>query len=103
MMIRSFIMSLLCMFAVAGTTGTAMAAKAKSPPKQAAAQTQPININTADAETLTTIKGLGESKAKAIVSYRKSHGIYKSVDDLTKVQGVGDNLLQKIKNQLTVG
>lgn len=50
----------------------------------------PVDINTADAETISAeLKGIGLSKAMAIVDYRKAHGPFKSVDDLTLVKGIG--------------
>jgi competence protein ComEA len=61
-----------------------------------------VNINTADAATLMTLDGIGESKAKAILEYRQKNGPFKSVDDLTKVKGIGDNTLAQLREQLTV-
>ncbi len=50
----------------------------------------PVNINTADAETISAeLQGVGMSKAQAIVEYRKNHGPFKSFDDLTLVKGIG--------------
>lgn len=56
----------------------------------------PVNINTADAETLAkSLDGVGLSKAKAIVAYREEHGPFKSADDLAQVKGIGQATLQK--------
>ena len=60
-----------------------------------------ININTADAATLETLKGIGPQKAQAIIDYRQKQP-FKSVDDLLEVHGISDNLLSKIRDQLTV-
>ncbi len=50
----------------------------------------PVNVNTADAETISAeLQGVGLSKASAIVDYRKAHGPFKSIDDLTLVKGIG--------------
>lgn len=50
----------------------------------------PVNVNTADAETISTeLQGVGMSKAQAIVEYRELHGPFKSFDDLTLVKGIG--------------
>ena len=50
----------------------------------------PVNINTADAETISAeLQGVGMSKAQAIVEYRKNHGPFKSFEDLTLVKGIG--------------
>ena len=50
----------------------------------------PVNINTADAETISSeLKGVGMTKAQAIVEYRENHGRFESHDDLTLVKGIG--------------
>ena len=50
----------------------------------------PVNINTADAATISAeLQGVGMSKAQAIVDYRKNHGPFKSQEDLTLVKGIG--------------
>jgi competence protein ComEA len=50
----------------------------------------PVNVNTADAETISAeLQGVGISKAIAIVEYRKANGPFKSVDDLALVKGIG--------------
>ncbi len=55
----------------------------------------PVNVNTADAETISAeLRGVGLSKALAIVQYRKAHGPFKSVDDLTLVKGIGERTVE---------
>lgn len=55
----------------------------------------PVNVNTADAETISAeLQGVGLSKALAIVDYRKAHGPFKSVDDLTLVKGIGERTVE---------
>ena len=55
----------------------------------------PVNVNTADAETISAeLQGVGLSKALAIVDYRKSHGPFKSVEDLTLVKGIGERTVE---------
>lgn len=61
-----------------------------------------ININTADKETLTQLKGIGPVKAKAIVDYRKTHGKFHNVDELTNVKGIGPKTVEKIRAEVTV-
>ncbi len=61
-----------------------------------------VNINTATVAELTTIKGIGESKAQAIISYRTDKGPFKSINDLLNVSGIGDALFDKIKEFITV-
>ncbi|QAU22626.1 competence protein ComEA [Dyella sp. M7H15-1] len=56
----------------------------------------PVNINTADAETIAkSLDGVGLAKAKAIVAFREEHGPFKSADDLAQVKGIGQATLQK--------
>ena len=69
----------------------------------AAPAASPVNINTADKETLiTAISGVGEKKAEAIIEYRKQHGPFKSVDEITKIKGIGQGILDKNRENLSV-
>ena len=55
----------------------------------------PVNVNTADAETISAeLQGVGISKAIAIVEYRQANGPFKSVEDLTQVKGIGDRTVE---------
>jgi len=55
----------------------------------------PVDVNTADAETISAeLQGVGISKAIAIVEYRQANGPFKSVDDLTLVKGIGDRTVE---------
>ena len=55
----------------------------------------PVNINTADAETISAeLNGIGPAKARAIVEYRKKHGPFRSPDDLSLVKGVGERTVE---------
>ena len=61
-----------------------------------------VNINTATKDELTTLKGIGEKKAQAIIDYRKKNGDFKSVDDLEKVEGIGPGTMKQLRSQLSV-
>ena len=61
-----------------------------------------ININTATAETLQTLSGIGETKAAAIVEYRETHGAFSDISEITNVSGIGEKILEKIRNNITV-
>ena len=61
-----------------------------------------VNLNTATASDLDGIKGIGPSKAKAIIDYRSKNGSFKSVEDLKNVQGFGEKSIAKLKGELTV-
>lgn len=65
-------------------------------------QTEKININTANLEQLQTLTGIGESKAKAIISYREENGKFEKIEDLKEVTGIGESIYEKIKNDITV-
>ncbi len=61
-----------------------------------------VDINTADAETLATaINGVGIKKASAIVAYRSQNGPFKSIDELTLVDGIGPGIVEKNRSNLT--
>ena len=63
-----------------------------------------VNINTADKATLVTeIKGVGEKRAEAIIAWREQHGPFKSVDELADVSGVGQAIVDKNRETLSVG
>ena len=61
-----------------------------------------VNINTASSETLQTLDGIGEAKAKAIIEYRDKNGDFKNIEDIKNVSGIGDSIYEKIKNNITV-
>jgi len=68
-------------------------------------QAQPavmVNINKATLDELVKVRGIGPVMAKRIVEHRDKNGAFKSIDDLTQVQGIGGNKLQRIKDQVTV-
>jgi len=62
-----------------------------------------VNLNTATVEELDGVKGIGPSKAKAIVDYRSKNGPFKSVDDLKGVKGFGEKSVARLRGELTVG
>ena len=62
-----------------------------------------VNINTADKEALmTSIKGVGERRAEAIIAYREQNGSFKSVEELAEVRGVGQSIVEKNMDNLSV-
>ena len=63
-----------------------------------------IDINTADAATIaSTMKGVGETKAAAIVAYRNDHGAFKSVNDLVLVKGIGEKTVEINREVMAIG
>lgn len=63
---------------------------------------QLININTADYDALLTLTGIGETKANAIIDYRKKQGNFKDPEDIMQVPGIGPSLYDGLKNEITV-
>lgn len=61
-----------------------------------------ININTATAEALTEIPGVGEATAEKIVTYRKENGKFKTIEDIKNVSGIGDKKYEAIKDYISV-
>ena len=49
-----------------------------------------------------TLKNVGESKALAIIEYRNKNGLFKTIDDLKNVSGIGDKLFESLKENITV-
>ncbi len=67
-----------------------------------AAPSAPINLNSATAEQLDTLDGVGPATAQKILEYRTQHGGFASVDDLAQVSGIGPKKLEALKAQVTV-
>ena len=61
-----------------------------------------ININTATKDQLMALPGIGEAKASAIISYRESHGGFKDVAELQKIEGIKSGVYNKIKDSVSV-
>ena len=61
-----------------------------------------ININTAGTEALTTLPGIGESRAKDIIAYRTRVGLFEKTEDIKNVSGIGDSMYLRIKDLICV-
>ena len=61
-----------------------------------------ISINKATKEELMKLSGIGESKALDIINYRNENGLFKSIEDLKQISGIGEKLFEKIKDQITI-
>ena len=78
-------------------------AKASAPPaKKAPGLEGQININTATAEQLVLLPGIGKKTADAIIEYRTKNGNFTVVDDIAKVKEIGAKKLEKIKQYLVL-
>ena len=63
---------------------------------------QKINLNTADVSKLTTLTGVGESKALAIIAYREENGPFTSTEDIMNVPGIKEGTYEKIKDKIAI-
>ena len=61
-----------------------------------------ININTCTIDELIKLDGIGDTKAKNIINYRKQNGFFSSIEDIKNVEGIGESVYQKIKDNITV-
>lgn len=75
---------------------------AKNAPSGSSAGSGLMNINTATKEQLLTLPSIGEAKAAAIISYRDSHGGFKNIEELQKIEGIKSGVYNKIKDSVSV-
>lgn len=61
-----------------------------------------VNINTADEAELTTITGIGSSRAQAIIAWREEHGSFKTIEDIMNVNGIKQGLFSRIRDSIRV-
>jgi competence protein ComEA len=83
-------------FALLASTGVAVAATKAAPPAK-------VNLNTASAQQLAELPGVGEKLAARIVEYRQKAGGFKSVQELMNVKGIAEKNLGRIEPFLTLG
>lgn len=89
---------------ISSDTITAPSANNEASSSESATSSKPsiININTASQKELTTLPGIGESKASKIISYREENGKFKSIEDIMNVSGIGEATFEKLKSYITV-
>lgn len=64
--------------------------------------TDVVDLNSADETALTTIPGIGPSKAQAILAYREENGPFQTIEDIKNVSGIGDKTFEKLKDHISV-
>lgn len=84
----------------AGFQGSSM--KAEPVAGEASEKGGLVNINTASLSELTSLNGIGESRAQAIISYREENGAFRDKEEIKNVSGIKDGLFNKIKDRITV-
>ena len=73
-----------------------------APSEETSASDARINLNTATAEELMTLPGIGEVFAERIVAYREIHGRFTSLDELAEIEGLGEKRIDAIRDYLTL-
>jgi competence protein ComEA len=61
-----------------------------------------VDLNTADADALCTLSGIGQAKAAAIISYRETNGAFSSIEEIMNVEGIKEGTFSKIKDKIVV-
>lgn len=87
------------------TTSESSGSKTVSPTGSSSGKLAPgqtVNINSASAEQLDALPGIGPSKAQAIIDYRNEHGRFSSVEDIQNVKGIKEGEFSKIKDYIRV-
>lgn len=67
------------------------------------AETDKVDINTADAVLLQTLNGIGEKKAALIIAYREENGSFQTIEEIMEVSGIGEKTFEGFKDLITVG
>ena len=83
-----------------GGGAASAAAAAPGAPAPAGAAASPVNLNTATAEQLDTLDGVGPATAQKILDWRREHGGFRSIDDLAQVPGIGPKRLAALRDKV---
>ena len=82
--------------------GVVIETEAEVPREEIAPDFPPVDLNTATAEELDTLPGIGESLARRIIAYREANGPFRIVEELTRVSGIGEGTLEGLIDYITV-
>lgn len=100
---RHLFAALMIAFAAACLVAPAAAGPIQEKPADAkAAPAQVVNLNTAPADQLERLPGVGPKTAARIIEYRQKNGGFKKVEELMNVRGIGEKAFLKMKGQLTI-
>lgn len=89
----------------AATTAVPAPSAAPSEPSQPSAEAETsalVNLNTAGLEELMTLPGIGKTRAQSILTYREQHGPFLSLEQVKEISGIGDGILNKIRDYVTL-
>lgn len=100
MAFRTLVLSAFLLFTMPLALAAEAPAGGAAATKAVAVADTPINVNTADVMALTSLKGIGEKKALAIIAYRKAHGPFSSAEQFEAVPGVGPATVAKNKGRI---
>lgn len=99
----AFVCVLLGIFIGRSTTGNLTLSAGDRTPTAASQTVGKLDLNTATANQLQMLPGIGESLAQRIITYRQQNGPFTSTDELTNVEGIGTKRLEEMLEYITVG
>lgn len=93
---------MVVLWLVVWTPAVSFSAQESAPAKNTVATAAPVAVNSATAEQLQILPGIGEVTARRIVAYREAHGPFGKAEDLLQVKGVGVHTLEKIRSRIAL-
>ena len=82
--------------------GVVIETEAEGPQEEIAPDFPPVDLNTATAEELDTLPGIGESLARRIIAYREANGPFGSIEEIMEVSGIGEAKFAELEDRVTV-
>ena len=82
--------------------GAVIETEVEVPREEIAPDFPPVDLNTATAEELDTLPGIGESLARRIIAYREANGPFGSIEEIMEVSGIGEAKFAELKDRVTV-
>ena len=91
-----------CALVLSALLALTMAVQAADAADKDPSLTGVVNINTASLEELQLLPGIGEARARALITERKQRGGFKSVDELVEIKGIGDVALERMRPHVSI-